>query len=59
MADRGAGHVDPDEGFQLEEEDQENEDVSEPIQVIQPQAEEPRKPLVEVEDYEPVASRTN
>ena len=39
MADRGAGHVDPDEGFQLEEEDQENEDVSAPIQVIQPQAE--------------------
>ena len=26
MADRAAGHVDPDEGFQLKEEDQENED---------------------------------
>ena len=58
MAGRASGHVDPDEGFQLEEEDQDNEDDSEPIQVIQPQAEEPREPLVEVEDYEPVASRT-
>ena len=58
MEDRAAGHVDPDEGFQLEEEDEENEGDSEPIQVIQPQAEEPREPLVEVEDYEPVASRT-
>ena len=58
MADRASGHVDPDEGFQLEEEDQDNEDDSEPIQVIQPQAEEPRKPSVEVEDDEPVASRT-
>ena len=59
MADRASGHVDPDEGFQLEEEDQANEDDSEPIQVIQPQAEEPREPLVEVEDDEPVASRTS
>ena len=64
MADRASGHVDPDEGFQLEEEDQDNEDDSEPeddsesIQVIQSQAEEPREPLVEVEDDEPVASRT-
>ena len=58
MADRAAGHVDPDEGFQLEEEDQENEDDSGPIQVILPHIEEPREPLVEVEDYEPVASRT-
>ena len=58
MADRAAGLVDPEQGFQLEEEDQENKDDSEPIQVIQPQAEEPRETLVEVEDYEPVASRT-
>ena len=29
-----------------------------PIQVCQPQAEEPREPSVEVEDDEPVASRT-
>ena len=58
MADRASGNVDPDEGFQLEEEDQDNEDDSEPIQVIQPQAEEPREPLVGVEDYEPVAART-
>ena len=58
MADRVSGHVDPDEGFQLEEEDQDKKDDSEPIQVIQPQAEEPREPLVEVEDDEPVASRT-
>ena len=64
MADSGSGHVDPDEGFQLEEEDQdiedgsEPEDDSEPIQVIKPQAEEPRQPLVEVEDDEAVASRT-
>ena len=58
MADRASGHVDPDEGFQLEEEDQDNEDDSEPIQVIQSQAQEPREPLVEAEDYEPVASRT-
>ena len=29
-----------------------------PIQVGQPQAEEPREPSVEVEDDEPVASRT-
>ena len=58
MADRAAGHVDPDEGVQLKEEDQQNEDDTEPIQVIQPQVEEPREPFVEVEDYEPVASRT-
>ena len=58
MADRASVHVDPDDGFQLEEDDQDNEDDSEPIQVIQPQAEEPREPLVEVEDDEPVASRT-
>ena len=65
MADRASGHVDPDEDFQLEEEDQdideddsEPEEDSEPVQVIQPQAEEPREPSVEVEDDEPVASRT-
>ena len=55
MADRASGHVGPDEGFELEEEDQDNEDDTEPIQVIQPQAEEPRETLVEVEDDEPVA----
>ena len=65
MADRASGHVDPEEDFQLEEEDQdideddpETEDDSEPIQVIQSQAEEPRESSVEVEDDEPVASRT-
>ena len=65
MADRASGHVETDEDFQLEEEDQdideddsENEDDSEPIQVIQPQVEEPREPSAEVEDDEPVASRT-
>ena len=65
MADRASGHVDPDEGFQLEEEDQdideddsEPEDDSESIQVIHPQPEEPREPSVEVEDDEAVASRT-
>ena len=64
MADRASGHVEPDEGFQLEEKEQDKEDDSEPeddsqpIQVIQRQAEESRKPFVEVEDDEPVASRT-
>ena len=66
MADRASGHVDPDEDFQLEEEDQDideeesepEEDDSEPIQVGQPQPEELREPSVEVEDDEPVASRT-
>ena len=58
MADRASVHVDPDDGFQLEEDDHDNEEDSEPIQVIQPQAEEPREPLVEVEDDEPVTSRT-
>ena len=28
MADTASGHVDPDEGFQLEEEDQDHEDQS-------------------------------
>ena len=66
MVDRASGYVDPDKDFQLEEEDQDidedepepEEDDSEPIQVGQPQAEEPREPSVEVEDDEPVASRT-
>ena len=58
MAHRASGHIDPDEGFQHEEDDQDNEDDSEPIQVIQPQAEEPREPLAEAGDYETVASRT-
>ena len=34
MIYRASGYVDPDEGFQLEEEDQDNEDDTEPIQVI-------------------------
>ena len=65
MGDRASGLVDPDEDFQLEEEDQdidevdsEPEDDLEPIQVGQPQVEEPREPSVEVEVDEPVASRT-
>ena len=65
MVDRASGYVDPDEDFQLEEEDQdideddsETEDDSEPIQVGQPQPEEPREPSVGVEENEPVASRT-
>ena len=65
MVDRASGYVDPDEDFQLEEEDQdfdecdsETEDDSEPGKVGQPQAEEPREPSVGVEDNVPVASRT-
>ena len=65
MVDRDLGYVDPDEDFQLEEENEDiDEDESEPeddskhIQVGQPQAEELREPSVEVEDDEPVASRT-
>ena len=66
MVDRASGYVDPDEDFQLEEEDQyinedepePEEDDSEPIQVGQPQAEESREPSVEEDDDEPVASRT-
>ena len=61
MVYRSSGYVDPDEDFQLEEEDQdiaedesEPEDDSEPIQVGQPQAGEHREPSVEVEDDEPV-----
>ena len=53
MVDRVSGYVNPDEDFQLEEEDQgideyhsDTEDDSEPIQVRQPQAEEPTEPSV-------------
>ena len=62
MTDCASGHVDPDECFQHEEEDHDNKDDlependSEPIQVIQPQAEELRDPLGEVELDEPIAS---
>ena len=62
MIDRASGYVDPDEDFQLEEEDHdtdeydsEAEDDLEPIQVGQPQAEELREPSVGVENNEPVA----
>ena len=67
MVDRASGYVDPDEDFQLEEEDDQDideeesepeEDDSEPIQVGQPQAEEPTETLVGEPDDEPVASRT-
>ena len=59
MVDSASGYVDPDEDFQLEEEDQDiDENYSEPIQVGQPQVEEPREPSVEVQDDKPVASRT-
>ena len=58
MVDRASGYVDRDEDFQLGEEEQDiDEDYSEPIQVGQPQAEQPREPSVEVEEDEPVASR--
>ena len=64
MVDTASGYVDPDEDFQLVEEDQdideeesEPEDDSDPIQVGQPQANEPRELSVEVEDDEQVASR--
>ena len=59
MVDRASGYVDPDEDFQLEEEDQdideydsETKDDSEPIHVGQPQAEEQRETPVGVEDNE-------
>ena len=67
MIDRASGYVDPDEDFQLEEEedqDIEEEDLeseeneSEIIQVGQSQAEEPTETPVGVEDDDPVASRT-
>ena len=60
MVDRASGYVDPDEDFQLEEEDQDiDEEESEPIQVGQPQAEEPTETPVGVVDDEPVASGTS
>ena len=67
MIDRASGYVNPDEDFQLEEEeDQEvEEEESEPeedepdlIQVGQSQAEEPSVTPVGVADDEPEASRT-
>ena len=68
MVDRASVYVDPDEDFQLEEEDQDideeeskqepEEEDSEPIQIGQALAEEPRGLSVEVEEDEPVASRT-
>ena len=65
--DRASGYVDPDEDFQLEEEEDQDieeevtepkEDESEVIQVGQSQAEEPTETPVGVADDEPVASRT-
>ena len=67
MIDIASGHVDPDEDFQLEEEeDQEiQEEDTEPeenepevIQVGQSQGEEPTETPVGVANDEPVASRT-
>ena len=67
MIDRASGYVDPDEDFQLkEEEDQDideeeskpEEDDSDAIQVGQSQAEEPTETPVGVADDVPVASRT-
>ena len=66
MIDTASGYVDPDEDFQLEEEeDQDIEKESEPeeedsddIQERQSQAEEPTETPVGVADDEPVASRT-
>ena len=67
MVDRTSVYVDIDEDFQLEEEEYQDideeesepeEDDLEPIQVGQPQAEEPTETPVGVADDEPVASRT-
>ena len=67
MIDRASGYVDPDEDFQLEEEEDQGideeeskpeEDISDAIQVAQSQAEEPTETPVGVADDEPVASRT-
>ena len=67
MIDRASGHVDPDEEFQLEEEEDQaveeeetesEEDESEVIQVGQSQAEEPTETPVGVANDEPVVSRT-
>ena len=67
MIDRASGYVDPDEDFQLEEEEDQDieeeefvpeEHESKAIQVGQSQAEEPTEIPVGVADDEPVASRT-
>ena len=67
MIDRASEYVDPDEYFQLEEEEDQDveeeelepeEDKLEVIQVGQSQAEEPTKTPVGVANDEPVASRT-
>ena len=67
MVHRASGYVDPDEDFQLvEEEDQDveeeesepEENESEAIQVGQSQVDEPTETTVGVADDEPVASRT-
>ena len=68
MIDRASGYVNPDEDFQLEEEENQEveeeesepeEDESEVIQVGQSQAEDPTETPVGVADDEPVASRTS
>ena len=67
MIDRSSRYLDPDENFQLEEEEEQDigeeeskpgEDNSDAIQVDQSQVEEPTKTPVGVPDDEPVASRT-
>ena len=64
MVEQASGNVDPDNYFQLEEdqdideEESETEDDPEPIQVGQPHAEEPTETPVGVADDEPVVSRT-
>ena len=67
MIDRASGYVDPDEDFQLDEEEDQNveeeelepeENESEVIQVGQSQAEEPTETPVGVANDELVASRT-
>ena len=67
MIDRASGYVDPDEDFQLDEEEDQDieeeelepeENESEVIQVGQSQAEEPTENTVGVSSDEPVASRT-
>ena len=67
MIDRPSGYVDPDEDFQLEEEEEQDvedeeseleEIESEVIQVGQSQAHEPTETAVGVANDEPVASRT-
>ena len=67
MIDRSSGYVNPDEDFQLEDEEDQDideeeskpeEDDSEATQVGQSQAEEPTETPVGVADDEPVASRT-